>query len=170
MVHHYPPVCAHYRKNLYFLILGSIHLMNPKWNQCTSNINMETTWVLRLRLIKKKIIIFCCLSGLWPGLVDMQDAFFEKLGPYILVTLHRVCAIVTGTLHTLFCSQWGWIVHILEKTTPSISQSLGRLAVHMQLLTDSGTTWFKPVLGLNICFYIPHSYDGEQCSVHVQTY
>ena len=33
---------------------------------------------------KKKIIIFCCLSGLWPGLVDKQDAFFEKLGPYIL--------------------------------------------------------------------------------------
>ena len=54
---------------------------------------------------QKKIIIFCCLSGLWPGLVDKQDAFFEKLGPYILATLHRVCAIVTGTLHTLFCSQ-----------------------------------------------------------------
>ena len=56
---------------------------------------------------QKKIIILRCLLGLWPGIVDKQHAFFEKLGPYILAILHRVCAIVTGTLHTLFCSQWG---------------------------------------------------------------
>ena len=37
---------------------------------------------------QKKIIILRCLSGLWPGIVDKQHAFFEKLGPFILFILH----------------------------------------------------------------------------------
>ena len=78
------PVCAHYRKNLYCLIPGSILQMNLRYFRYKGGNNMGG----EITPYQKKIIILSCLSGLWPGIVDKQPAFFEKLGPFILFILH----------------------------------------------------------------------------------